>query len=94
MAEKMIKCYVKGPKGLWVGNLQHHDGDEVELPENTVISKRARGNLYATGEYEGMQAAEKASAKAAEAEETKTPKVEVKKFNKPSPPKGAGSKES
>ena len=98
---KLVKCIVKWPKGLWHGSKQYQDGDKLELPAHTVDSKRTRGNLYAKGEYEGKQAAAKASLEAAQeekdarntaAQEDKAPEEEKKET--PKSKTGAGSKGS
>jgi len=68
MTTKLIKCRVKGPKGLWVERIHKPDGSVVDLSPESYASKVARGNVYAKGEYEGIQAAKQASLKASQDE--------------------------
>ena len=77
MIEKLIKCVVKGPKGLYHEGINHPDGTPLKLQASTVASKRARGNLYLPGEWEGKQAEAAASLEAQEAEEEEEVEVEV-----------------
>lgn len=92
---KLVKCNVKGPKGLWHEGVHYADGDEVKLQESTVASKTARGNLYAKGEYAGKLAAAKAKQEAYEEElEERRTAATGEPEPEPEPEKGSDSKES
>jgi len=100
MDDKLVKCRVKGPKGMWVNGVCEPEGTKIELSQESYESKLRRGNVYAIGEFEGIEAAKEAALKASQEEKdarnigTEEVAKPSKSVNKPSsmPKKAVGSK--